>query len=125
MLNQLAQANRVSGGVVNLAAALVANAVNVFIISAFAQQIGTKSFKPRKLRVQNVAGGACWLALGTGVGAGFVAMLPPVRVLNNMDNIWQEVELPEVDFFATMTTWVDVLAAGGALNIQVEAEETG
>ncbi len=125
METMLDRGYRVSGAVVNLAAVGVANATAIFTISNSNQQIGTKSFKPRKLRVRNNAGGNCWLALGTGVAGAFAATLPQVRVLNNMDSVWQEVELPEVQHFLTMTAFPDALVAGGSLDVQVEVEEIG
>ncbi len=116
---------RVSGAVVNLAAVGVANATVIFAVSNTAVQIGTKSFKPRKLRVQNLIGGQCWLYLGTGVAGTFVARIPAVLVLNNIDSVWQEVDLPDVEFFASMTAYPDALPGGGSLNCIIEAEEIG
>ena len=115
----------VSGGVVNLAAALAANATAIFQVSNFGQQIGTKSFIPKKLLVRNNAGGTLWLSLGTGVAGAFADALPPVRVMNNLDNSWQEFELPRVELFADMTAFPDALVALGSLDVQVEVEEKG
>ncbi len=125
METQMERGVLVSGGVVNIAAAAAANAAAIFQVSNFAQQIGTKSFKPRKLLVRNNAGGTLWLSLGTGVGVGFADALPPVRVMNNLDSSWQETELPEVEIFADMTAFVDALVAGGSVDVQVEVEEVG
>lgn len=116
---------RVSGGVVNMAAAAAANAVAIFQVSNFNQQIGTKSFIPKKLRVRNNAGGDLWLSLGTGVAGAFVDALPPVRVTNVMDDSWQEFELPAVEFFEDMTAFPDALIAAGEIDVQVEVEEFG
>lgn len=126
MLTELDKGYRVSGVVVNVIAVTAITAQVIFIRSAFAQQIGTKSFIPKKLMVRNNAGGNCWLNLGTGAAApAFAATLPPVRVLNNLDSEWQEVELPSVEHFLSMTCWADALAAGGSLDVQVEVEEKG
>lgn len=126
METQLERGVLVPGAVINLPAPGGAiNAAAIFQVSNFAQQIGTKSFKPRKLLVRNNAGGICWLSLGTGVGGAFVNGLPPVRVLNNIDSSWQETELPEVEFFADMTAFADALLAGGSLDVQVLVEEIG
>jgi len=125
METQLDRGVLVPGGVINLAAAAAANALAIFQVSNFAQQIGTKSFKPRKLRVRNNAGGDLWLHLGTGAGVGFVDQLPPVRVTNVMDTSWQDVELAGVEFFADMTAYPDALIAGGSVDVQVEVEEIG
>lgn len=124
-VNNLDKGYRVTGAVVNLATALVANAVTIFTVPNNVNQLGTKSFKPRKLMVQNLNAGACWLYLGTGVAGLFVATLPAVRVLTNLDNGWYEYELPGVEHFANMTAYADTLIALGSLNIQVEGEEIG
>ncbi|MCK5235931.1 MAG: hypothetical protein KAR06_03010 [Deltaproteobacteria bacterium] len=115
----------ISGGVVNIAAAAAANAAAIFQLSNFAQQIGTKSFRPRKLMVRNNAGGALWLEVGTGVAGAFAQVIPPVRVFDNLDNSWQEVELPDVEVFADLTAFPDALLAGGSVDVQVEVEEIG
>lgn len=115
----------VSGPVTNLTLAAVANATAIFRVSNFVQQIGTKSFIPRKVRVRNNAGGALWLSLGTGAGATFANALPPVRVLNNLDSSWQEIELPRVELFADMTAFPDALVVAGSVDVQVECEERG
>ncbi|MDD5700431.1 MAG: hypothetical protein PHU23_00150 [Dehalococcoidales bacterium] len=125
MLTDLDKGVRVSGAVVNIAAVGAANATAIFTRSAFAQQVGTKSFIPRKLMVRNNAGGNLWLSLGTGVGGLFADALPPVRVLNNMDGEWQEFDLPSVELFANMTAFPDALVAGGSVDVQVEVEERG
>jgi hypothetical protein len=124
-LTDLVKGIRVTGAVVNIALAAAANATVIFTRSAFAQQVGTKSFIPRKLMVRNNAGGNLWLSLGTGVGGAFANGLPPVRVLNNIDNEWQEFDLPAVEFFANMTAFPDALVAGGSVDVQVEVEERG
>jgi hypothetical protein len=105
---------------------LAANAQAIFQVSNSAAQIGTKSFKPRKLMIRNNGGGNCWLFLGTGAAApAFASTLPAIRVLTNIDNEWQEVTLPAHEHFADMTCYCDALAAGGSLDVKVEAEEIG
>ncbi len=115
---------RVSGAIVNLAAAGAANAGNIFIVSAFAGQIGTKTFIPKKLMVRNNGGGGLWLAVGTGVGGAFVARYPQLWIPNNIDSYWQEVELPRVEFVLTMTAYPVALPAG-SLDVLAEVEELG
>lgn len=116
---------RRAGGVVNLAVAGVANATAIYTRPTFAQMIGNKTMKIRKLRVRNNAGGNCWLAVGTGVGGAFANLMPPVFVTNNIDTPWQEVEIPGVEAAATITAFPDVLVAAGSLDVQIEVEEMG
>jgi hypothetical protein len=122
MLTELKKGTIRQGAVVNQAAALVANAVAVYQVSNFNQQLGTKSFKAIKAIVQNVAAGNCWLSFGTGTGGAFAATVPVQRSLNNLT---EEFDLNGVEHFADMTAWVDALAAGGSLNIQIVVEEIG
>ena len=125
METQLDRGILVSGNVVIRTLVGSLNAAIIFQASNFAQQVGTKSFKPRMLRVRNNAGGDQWLNLGTGVGPGFAPAFPPVRVINVMDSVWQRVELPERELFADMTAYPDALIVGGSLDVQVEVEEIG
>ncbi len=125
METQLERGVRVTGNVVNIAAAAAANAVAIFQVSNFAQQIGTKSFKLKKLMVRNNAGGTLWFELGTGVAGAFAQVIPPVRVFDNLDNSWQSIELPDIEMFADLTAFPDALVAGGSVDVQVEVEEIG
>ncbi len=125
METQLERGLLVPGAVVNIAAAAAANATVIFQLSNFGQQIGTKSFKLRKLMVRNNGGGTLWLEVGTGVAGGFAQVIPPVRVMDNLDSSWQEIEMPDVELFADMTAFPDALLAGGSVDVQVEVEEVG
>jgi len=116
---------RLAGPVVNLATAGVANAAAVYQVSNFPQQQGTKSFKPRKLRVRNNAAGNTFLNIGTGAGGTFAAQIPAVMTFNSLDGAWVEIELPEREFFADMTAWPTALVAGGSIDVQFEIEEIG
>ena len=117
---------RLQGPVTDIAGfLLVANAAAVFQISNFAQQVGTKSLRLKKLFYQNAAAGALWISIGTGAGAGYADLIPPVRSLNNLNGGWLETELPDVESFADVTAWIDVLVAGGAMLVQLEVEEIG
>ena len=123
MLTELFRGIRRMGAVVPIVAALTPAAI--YQVSNDPNQLGTKSFRLKKLMVQNLAGGACWLSLGTGLGGLFVANMPAFRVLNQIDNEWQEIEIPNLEYFVDLTASVDALVAAGQLNIQVEIEEIG
>ncbi len=125
METMLDKGYRVTGPVVNVVAVTGATAVVIYAISATPAQIGTKTFKPRKLMVRNNAGGNLWLSLGTLVGGVFTNRLPPVRVLNNIDNEWVEFQLPAAEFALSLSAFCDALVAGGSCDCQVEVEEVG
>ena len=74
----------------------------------------------RKILAYNAVG-ATTLMIGTGVGAGWVQQWPTLRLVNNMDNEWEEVAIPEVEVGADLTFQTDVL---GVL-VQVEVDEVG
>jgi len=122
MLTELNKGIIRQGAVVNIAAA--ATATTLYQVSNNANQIGTKSFKLKKLMVRSNGSGDVWLSIGTGLGGAFLASYPAIRVLNNIDNEWQEVEIPNIEFFADMTGSIPVLPAG-SLDIQAEVEEIG
>lgn len=122
MLAELIRGIIRQGTLVNIAVA--ATPAALYQVSNNANQIGTKSFKLKKVMARNNGGGAIFLSLGTGLGGAFAAVLPPVMLVNNMDNEWQEVEIPNVEFFVDLTATLPVLAAG-SVDIMVEVEEMG
>jgi hypothetical protein len=110
------------GPVTNIVATAAA-AVPIFQRSTFAQQLGTRSFRIKRLLVRNNAAGTQWLAIGTGIPC--VANMPMLRTLNDLDAEWGEDDLPDVEFFADMTAYLVALAPGGTCEIQVEVQEIG
>jgi len=115
---------RVSGAVVNLAAAGVANATEIFQISNSSLQIGTKSAKIKKIRIYDNGTGGTAIHIGTGVNTDFVAVLPAIQTVPNMDLVLEEKEIPEVEVFEDLTAYPDSVGSG-SIDIQVEVEEIG
>ena len=121
---------RIAGPVVNIPAALVANALAVFtlptVLNPPNQTTATaKSLILRKIRWRNNAAGVSVLSIGTGVGAAFANLVPPIHTINSTDDGWTEAELPAAESFATVTAWVDALVAGGSVDCQIEADVVG
>jgi hypothetical protein len=117
---------RRAGNVVNLAVAGIANAQPIFQQSNWPNQIGTKTFRIKRLKVRNNAAGTQFLHIGTGAGAGvFVDRIPPLVTVNNLTDDWVEDDLPEYVFTADCTAYPAALLAGGSLDVQVEVEEIG
>jgi hypothetical protein len=113
------------GAVVNLAAAGVANAVAVFTLPVLAGQlVGTKSLKIRKVQFFNNAAGTQEVIIGTGVGAGFAALLPGLVSVNNMPDVFGPEDLNEVESFATITAY-PVLLPAGSIDIQLTVAVCG
>jgi len=101
---------------------------------------GPRTAKITKILAYNNVGGLVTLTFGTlnrnPAGAAFVALMPALAVLNGLENIWTEQDLPAVEFRSDETLTVAgrtgdiyVLAAGAAagvgVTVQIEVEETG
>jgi hypothetical protein len=100
-------------------------AVVAYPISNWANGIGTKSFILRRIHIQNIAGGAGWFNIGTGVGAG-VAVHTPLYVLNNIDNYYDNDNgLLPIEFWEDAVVWAGVLVAAGVMNVRLTVEERG
>lgn len=105
--------------------ALIANAANIFVVSTFAAMVGTKTLVIKRLKINNAAGGNTFVHVGTGAAGTFVALIPPLRTLNDTTDDYMEYDLPQVETTLTITAYVDALAGGGVISVQVEVEERG
>lgn len=120
----LLKGRRLAGAMTNIAAAGVANAVTIFTLSTFAQMAGTKTVRVKKVNWRINAGVDTWVHIGTGAGATFVNLIPPVRALNNFeDNLSADV-LPDIEATANLTAYADAVGANG-VDVSVEVEEIG
>lgn len=124
------QGVRVQGPLTNLAAVGVANAVVIYQMSNWlpavgGQQVGTKSAIVKRVKMHNNAGGNTTVIIGTGVGAGFVPLLPALDSMNNLTDDYVEGDLPEVEAFLDITAYPTALVALGTIDIVIEVEEIG
>lgn len=108
------------------AVAAIAGAASVLLyqISNFANQVGTKSVKIKKLIVYNNGAGNQAFTIGTGAAGAYAAMTPQMLAINNIENVFTEDQLPVLEWTADMYIQVPGWAAG-ALAAQVEVEEIG
>lgn len=114
----------ITGPVVNLPLAAAANAVVVFTIPVLANQlIGTKSVKILKVHLFNIAGGNDGVMIGNGVAGGFVALMPGLMSMNNLESIYDN--LLDVETFANITAYPVALPGGGTIDIQLEVAIIG
>lgn len=124
METMLERGYRVSGPVITLVAPANAGALALYTVpTAFAAVIGTKTFIPKKLMVRNNGAGNTYIHLGTGLAGAVVDAYPPLLILNNIDGEWQEVDIPAIQFFATLMFYADAIGAG--IQAVVEVEENG
>jgi hypothetical protein len=116
---------RLQGNVVPMVAAGVANAVPIFQQSNNPNQIGTRTFRLKRIKGINNAGVNTDIHIGTGVGGAFAAMVPPLHTFNGLNFDFVEKDLPDVEFAADMTCYPDAAGAGTPVTVQVEVEEIG
>ena len=123
MLDLIAGKRR-TGAVTNLAAAAAANAAAIFAVSNYAAMMGVKTLKIKRLKVRNNNAGNTWVHIGTGVGAAFVDLIPPLYSIANTTDDYMEYDLPQVETNATITAYPDAVG-GGSFDVQVEVDEIG
>ena len=112
---------RLAAPVINLAAAGVANAVNIFTLPILAGVlVGTKSAIIKKVSMYNNVAGTTQVLIGTGVAGTFVALLPALDSFNGLNDPYGEDELPEAEAFADITAYPVALGAGTSIDIVIE-----
>jgi len=123
MVTALRKGIRRAGPVTTLGAAGIANAAAIYQVSNFAQQVGTKTVRLKKIMARPAGGVADTINIGTGVGMGvFAALIPAINLVGGMDAEWQEFDLPEVESNADITCYGTAVAAHF---VQLEVEEVG
>ena len=123
METMLDRSYRVVGAVVNNTGLGNANAVALYQVSNSALQIGTKSFKIRKLFIHDDSVGT-QVHIGIGVAGAVVDVMPTFQTVATMDNEWQEWDIPDYEFFGDAMVW-PVAGAAGTLHYQATVEEIG
>lgn len=108
---------RLQGAVVDMNLAGIGNPFVIFQLSNFAAQIGTKTFRIKRIQGLNEAGADSIIHICAGV----VDWLPPLLTFNGLPFDFVEDELPEVEWAVDMQCWTVV----ANVTIQVEVEEIG
>lgn len=111
------------GPLITLAAVGAGNTGNLWTMStpATGGGVGVKTAKIKRLKVTKYGGGNAWLRIGTGTGGGFVDAMPRLRLIDLFNDDYEEADLPEVVFTATITCFTDV----ATVEVQAEVEEIG
>jgi len=114
---------RLTGPVTDLAAAGVANAAAIFQIANYGGvagvMIGVKTYRILHIWGVNAAGANTLLHIGTGAGAGFVALVPPIQTLNGLNFDFHPSEY--IEFAADLTAY----PVAATVTVQVEVLEIG
>lgn len=112
---------RLQGPRTLMAAAGNANAVAIFQQSTFAGQVGTRTFRLKRIKGLNAAGANTDIHIGTGAAGAVVDAIVPLHTFNGLNFDFVENDLPEVEFSADMMCYPDA----ASVHVQVEVEELG
>ena len=90
----------------------------LFIVSAGGTTVRTAIL--RKIWAWSAVGNAV-LQIGSGLAAAWVLGIPPMLVLNGIENIWQDADTPDLELGVNYTCQSNVLG----IVVQIEVEEIG
>jgi len=94
----------------------------LFAQSTYAAQIGTRTFRIKRIKGLNDAGANTLVHIGVGaVGAVGVGIIPPLYTFNGLNFDFVEGDLPEVEVNGDLMVWAEAVD----IYIQVEVEEIG
>ncbi len=112
---------RLQGPLVDLIVAANAGGLPLFQLSQFAAQVGTRTFRIKRIKGINLAGANTLLHIGTGAAGAIVDVMPELQTFNGLNFDFVEADLPEVEFSADMMAW----AVAVPVSLIVEVEELG
>ena len=116
---------RLQGPVVTIIVAANAGALVIFQQSTFAAQVGTRTFRLKRIKGFNNVGANTDIHIGTGAAGAVVDAIPTLHTFNGLNFDFGEADLPEEEFSADMMCWAVAAAVGAGVEIQVEVEELG
>lgn len=116
---------RLQGPVVDIIGAGNGNGLVIFQQSTFAAQVGTRTFRIKRIKGINQAGVNTLLHIGTGAAGAIVDVIPEIWTFNGLNFDFVEADLPEVEVNADLMAWVVFAAALTPVTLMVEVEELG
>jgi len=117
---------RLQGGVVDLIGIGNANALVIFQQSTFVAQIGTRTFRIKRIKGINQSLVNTLVHIGTGAAGAVVDVIPELQTFAGLNFDFVEFDLPEVEVNADLMAWaVAGAAALTPITLQVEIEELG
>lgn len=112
---------RLQGPVVPILVAGNAGALPVFQQSTFAAQVGTRTYRIKRVKILNQAGVNTLVHIGTGAAGAVVDVIPALNTFNGLNADFVEADLPEVEVNADLMAWAVAIQC----IVQVEVEELG
>ena len=112
---------RLQGPLQTMAAIGAANAVVIFAVSNYAAQIGTRTFRLKRIKGLNQVGANTLVHIGTGVAGAYVDSIPPLLTFDGLNFDFVEADIPEVEWSVDMTCY----PVAATVWIIVEVEELG
>ena len=116
---------RLQGNVVEMDEQGVANAFTIFQVSNYAPQVGTRTFRLKRIKGYNAGLADTLIHIGTGNAAPFPHSIPPLYIISLMNFDFVEFDLPQVEWSVDMTCYPDAATVANPVWIQVEVEELG
>lgn len=117
---------RLQGGVIDLVGIGNGNALAIFLQSTYAAQVGTRTFRIKRIKGINQSLVNTLVHIGTGAAGAVVDVIPELQTFAGLNFDFVEFDLPEVEVNADLMAWA---VAGAAvltpITIQVEVEEIG
>lgn len=120
MVLDLLRGRRRVGPMVNLAAAGAATAAVILGLAAGLN--GVQTVKIKRLKIRNNNAGNTFVHIGTGAGAGFVHLIPPLWSISNTTDDYGEYDLLQTETILAVTAYPDAVGAG-SFDVQIECEE--
>lgn len=112
---------RLQGPVVDVIELTNLGALPIFQQSTFANMVGTRTLRIKRIRGINQAGVNTLLHIGTGAAGAVVDVMPEIWTFAGLNFDWAEADLPEVEVNADLMAW----AVAVPVTIQIEVEEIG
>lgn len=112
---------RLQGPLVEMDTAGATPTFTIFSVSNYAAQIGTRTFRLKRIKGLNAAGANTLVHIGRGSGGAFVPMIPALLTFDGLNFDFVEADIPEVEWSVDMTAY----PVAATVWIQVEIEELG
>ncbi len=112
---------RLPGPLVDIIVAANVGALPIFQQSTFAAQVGTRTFRLKRIKGINQAGVNTLLHIGIGAAGAVVDVMPEIWTFAGLNFDFPEADLPEIEVNGDLMAW----AVAVPVTLQIEVEEIG